>query len=53
MSAQQIVKTVIQYSYPLTNDERNFLKLRKDIKKITLYTSAANVKTYYENLKKL
>ena len=25
MSAQQIVKTVIQYSYPLTNDERNFL----------------------------
>lgn len=29
------------------------IKLRKDIKKITLYTSAANVKTYYENLKKL
>lgn len=25
MSAQKIVKTVIQYSYPLTNDERNFL----------------------------
>lgn len=29
------------------------IKLRKDIKKITLYTSAINVKTYYENLKKL
>ena len=29
------------------------IKLRKDIKKITLYASAANVKTYYENLKKL
>lgn len=25
MSAQQIIKTVIQHSYPLTNDERNFL----------------------------
>ena len=25
MSAQQIIKTVIQYSYSLTNDERNFL----------------------------
>ena len=29
------------------------IKLRKNIKEITLYTSAANVKTYYENLKKL
>ena len=28
------------------------IKLRKDIKKITLYTSATNVKIYYENLKK-
>ena len=27
------------------------IKLRKDIKKITLYTSAINVKRYYENLK--
>lgn len=27
------------------------IKLRKDIKKITLYTSATDVKTYYENLK--
>ena len=29
----------------------NNIKLRKDIKKITLYTSAANVKMYYKNLK--
>lgn len=28
------------------------IKMRKDIKKITLYTSATNVKIYYENLKK-
>ena len=34
------------------NAARN-IKLRKDIKKITLYTSATNVKTYYENIKKL
>ena len=28
MSAQQIVKTFIQYSYPLMNDERNSLYMK-------------------------